>query len=184
MGGGVHVELSIVSATFRTDNFVSFTRFQIIFNRTERGVGGGISVLYRHSRYQGNIGVGVVLNTVTIFHNIAASGSACAFQSLPTHGKWLFRGVRIINTVALLAEYPNNLKEAISKLYTVDPVKMFTDSINQATAFLRKQLLQTINPTFQVKSNTNLIFGKSVQITLTTGILAIFVEQDHREFMH
>ena len=114
------------------------------------------------------------MNTVTLFHNIAASGSACAFLSLPTHGKWLFTGVRIINTVALLAEYPNNLKEAISKLYTVDPVKMFTDSINQATAFLRKQLLQTINPTFQVKSNTNLIFVKSVQITSTTGILAIF----------
>ena len=65
-----------------------------------QGVGGGISVLYKHSHYEGESGDSVTLNTVMLFENKAVSGSACAFQSLPTHGKRLFKGVRLMDTGA------------------------------------------------------------------------------------
>ena len=102
MGGGVHVEFSTVSATFQTDNIVTFTESKFLFNTAGHGVGGGISVLYKHSLYQGNPGDRVTLNSLRLLHNMAASGSACAFQSLPTHGKRLFRGIRLTNISALL----------------------------------------------------------------------------------
>ena len=44
MGGGVHVEFSTVSATFRTDNTVNFTSYHFFFNAASHGIGGGISV--------------------------------------------------------------------------------------------------------------------------------------------
>ena len=52
MGGGAHVEFSTVGATFRTDNSVSFTGCVAIYNTAMQGVGGGISVLYKHSHYE------------------------------------------------------------------------------------------------------------------------------------
>ena len=87
MGGGVHVEFSTVSATFRTDNTVNFTFYSFHHNAASHGIGGGISVLYKHSHYQGDSGDTVLLEDFGIFGNKAVSGSACAFQSLPTHGK-------------------------------------------------------------------------------------------------
>ena len=65
----------------------------LLMNTAGQGIGGGISVLYKHSLYQGESGDMVQVNVTKLFHNKAASGSACAFQSLPTHEKRLFRGV-------------------------------------------------------------------------------------------
>ena len=56
MGGGVHVEFSTVSATFRTDNIVNFTHCMFLLNLAGPGVGGGLWVLYKHSYYQGDSG--------------------------------------------------------------------------------------------------------------------------------
>ena len=95
MGGGVHVEFSTVSATFRTGNTVNFTTSGFYLNAASHGIGGGISVLYKHSCYQGDNGDIVWLEHLYLLANKAVSGSACAFQSLPTLGKGLFRGVRM-----------------------------------------------------------------------------------------
>ena len=160
MGGGVHVEFSTVSATFQTDNIVTFTECNFLYNTAGRGVGGGISVLYKHSLYHGNPGDRVTLNSSWLFSNIAASGSACAFQSLPTHGKRLFRGIRMTNIVAALIplEYPT-MKEQQNHIYTMFPRYWSYE-------YLIQLLSQVGKPSFQVETNTNMILAKSVQITV------------------
>ena len=165
MGGGAHVEFSTVSATFRTDNGVNFKTCWFLINSAEQGVGGGISVLYKHSRYQGDSGDGVSVDDLTLFYNTAASGSACAFQSLPTHEKRVFRGVRIADV---------NVRFISSKVWTRhDILTMTLDDQHQASglnhqsiARIKKYLSQRIVPSFQLESNTNSIFVKSVQIII------------------
>ena len=165
MGGGVHVDFSTVDATFRTDNSVSFTGCTAINNTAMQGVGGGISVLYKHSHYQGESGDSVTLDTVILFQNKAVSGSACAFQSLPTHGKRLFKGVRLMSTQAFLsttafqAMDKNELMEMIS-------LDVLIGIFNQGLAVIRQQLAQTIVPSFQMDTNTNLILINSVRVTV------------------
>ena len=102
MGGGIHVDFSTVNATYRTDNTVSFKWCNIYFNSAGQGVGGGISVLHKQSHYHGNSGDTVIMQDLLLFHNTASSGSACSFQSYPTHGKTLFRGIRIGSVLARL----------------------------------------------------------------------------------
>ena len=163
MGGGVHVEFSTVSATFRTDNTVNITLHAVYLNTAEHGVGGGISVLYKHSHYQGDSGDIVSLEDVFLFGNKAVSGSACAFQSLPTHGKRLFRGVRMTNIIALFTGSldPNFIAKQI--------IRQDTDAFRSliygpSLTLLLKLELQPINVSFQVQTKTNMIFVKSVQI--------------------
>ena len=174
MGGGVHVEFSTVSATFRTDNVVNFTSCLILFNIAGQGVGGGISVLYKHSYYQGDSGDSVIVDTATLFHNMAASGSACSFQSLPIHGKRLFRGIRIAYIHALLftsvSQTMSDMK--LFKVLVDERNFEFIALVNQSIALIQKLLSQTIIPTFQVETNTNMIFAKSVQIT---AVKALFI---------
>ena len=168
MGGGVHVEFSTVSATFRTDNSVSFTGCVAIYNTAMQGVGGGISVLYKHSHYEGESGDSVTLDTVILFQNKAVSGSACAFQSLPTHGKRLFKGVRLMSTQAFLtttafqAMDKNELREMLSH----DDHDVLVGIVNQGLAVIWQQLAQTIVPSFQMDTNTNLILINSVRVTV------------------
>ena len=100
MGGGIHVDFSTVNATYRTDNTVSFRWCNIYFNSAGQGVGGGISVLHKQSHYCGNSGDTVIMQDLLLFHNTASS--ACSFQSYPTHGKTLFRGIRIGSVLARL----------------------------------------------------------------------------------
>ena len=174
MGGGIHVEFSTVSATFRTDNRVNITKVEFRKNAAEQGVGGGFSVLYKHSHYQGNNGDSVTLNFVVLLHNLAASGSACAFQSLPTHGKRLFRGIRVTNIIAfLLVSHLINHKvpeEPLRYLFP-DYHDWYLNSLSlQSLAVLEDQLAQGINPSFQVETNTNMIFAKSVQITVRNAL--------------
>ena len=192
MGGGVHVEFSTVSATFRTDNIVTFIKSDFIFNTAGHGVGGGISVLYKHSLYQGNPGDQVTLNSSWLHHNLAASGSACAFQSLPTHGKRLFRGVRIINTSAHLITsefeiFRKQLNQCVgcnrfSFIYTNSP-DYWSDE------YLKQLFSQVIKPSFQVEINTNIMFAKSVQITvhkqlyITCGVAAQGIYALHSEIL-
>ena len=166
MGGGVHVEFSTVSATFRTDNTVNITAYRFHLNAASHGIGGGISVVYKHSRYQGDNGDTVSLENLFLFSNKAVSGSACAFQSLPTHGKRLFRGVRITNTLVLLStSYSLSLiYEQPSLLRKMDSMIASLLFFKPAEALLQKLLSQPINPSIQMKSNTNLIFVKSVQL--------------------
>ena len=174
MGGGVHVEFSTVIATFTTDNTAVFTMCQFLLNTAGQGVGGAISVLYKHSHYQGDSGDIVFIDRVVLFHNMAASGSACAFQSLPTHGKKLFKGIRIKDFSAVLttsefqAMSVDDLERKINHqrdFYFVDLIKLFI-------SHMQEQLSQTINPSFQVQTNTNMMFTKSVQI-IVFGELAI-----------
>ena len=169
MGGGVHVEFSTVSATFQTDNIVTFTESKFLFNTAGHGVGGGISVLYKHSLYQGNPGDRVTLNSLKLLHNMAASGSACAFQSLPTHGKRLFRGVRMTNISALLhtSEY-----ETFKKQWNqfVGKKVSYSTTDSPRGLFLIQLFSQVGKPSFQVETNTNMIFAKSVQITVYNKI--------------
>ena len=163
MGGGVHVEFSTVSATFRTDNTVNIALHAVYLNTAEHGVGGGISVLYKHSHYQGDSGDIVSLEVVHIFGNKAVSGSACAFQSLPTHGKRLFRGVRMTNIIALFTGSldPN----FITKLMFRQDTDTFRSLIYEPSlALLLKLESQPINVSFQVQTKTNMLFVKSVQI--------------------
>ena len=166
LGGGVHVEFSTVSVTFRTANIVNFTGCMMWLNTARQGVGGGISVLYEHSYYQGDNGDSVIMDAVTLFYNRAASGSACAFQSLPTGDKKLFRGIRM-----------KNVNAATSASQTMDDFQQFlmlltkqgqyvAISAKQSMARLQQELLQSINPSFQMDTSTNLIFTKSVQITV------------------
>ena len=175
MGGGVHVEFSTVNATFRTHNRVSFTVNIFGLNTAKQGVGGGISVLYKHSRYQGNNGDSLTVDKVRLLHNLAASGSACAFQSLPTHGKRLFRGVRMTRSEAFMtaSQYQIVDYEKQVNLFPDIPFNMvFTIVINQPVEAMYWELSQGINPSLQVEANTNMILAKSVQITIS-DLLAI-----------
>ena len=171
MGGGVHVEFSTVSATFRTDNIVNFTKWMMWSNKAEQGVGGGISVFYKHSHYQGNSGDSVIVNDAVLFRNTAASGSACAFQSLPTHGKRLFRGVRLINICAATSTSYSALQKEDTYILAkflkllVGRNSFVAASSKESMALIKEQLSQTINPSFQKDTNTNLIFANSVQLT-------------------
>ena len=168
MGGGVHVEFSTVGATFRTDNSVSFTGCMAMYNTAIQGVGGGISVLYKHSHYEGESGDSVTLDTVQLFQNKAVSGSACAFQSLPTHGKRLFKGVRLMYTQAFLSTtiFQAMDKDEVLKMFYFDIDRYLNDLINQALDVIWQQLEQTIVPSFQMDTNTNLILINSVHVTV------------------
>ena len=168
MGGGVHVDFSTVDATFRTDNSVSFTSCEAVYNTAMQGVGGGISVLYKHSHYEGESGDSVTLDSVPLFQNKAVSGSACAFQSLPTHGKRLFKGVRLMSTQAFLSTTAfqamdnNELREMLSHI----DHDVFVGIFDQGLAVIWQQLAQTIVPSFQMDTNTNLILINSVRVTV------------------
>ena len=168
MGGGVHVEFSTVSVTFQTNNIVTFTEDMFAFNTAGPGVGGGISVLYKHSHYQGDSGDRLIIENAQIFHNLAASGSACAFQSLPTHGKRLFRGVRMTNYIANSDAITGqmNIKQLLENTWYFDHFHIINSSSEESHAVMNQQLSQGINPSFQVETNTNIIFAKSVQITV------------------
>ena len=167
MGGGVHVDFSTVSANVRTDNIISFTRCLLMLNRAAQGVGGGISVLSKTSRYQGDNGNEVILYAVVFLKNMAVSGSACAFQSLPTHGKRLFRGVRVVQCYM----FPHLSLFQIVNI--TDPFRMpdqFTEDyliafLQTSIEIIKQQLPQTITPSLRVETNTNMIFAQSVQIT-------------------
>ena len=168
MGGGVHVEFSTVSATFQTDNIVTFSESRFFINTAGHGVGGGISVLYKHSLYQGDPGDRVTLNSLMLLHNMAASGSACAFQSLPTHEKRLFRGVRMTNISATLitTEY-ETFKEQWNQYVGGRFSFRYTNSPHYwSYEYLMQLLSQVGKPSFQVQTNTNMMFAKSVQITV------------------
>ena len=167
MGGGVHVEFSTVIATFRTNNIVNFTSCIIWLNAARQGVGGGISVLYEHSYYQGDNGDSVIMDAVTLLYNMAASGSACAFQSLPTGDKKLFRGIRMKSVYAATSasQTMDNFQQFLIMLLTKRS-QYVAISAKQSMARLQQELLQSINPSFQMDTNTNLIFTKSVQITV------------------
>ena len=169
MGGGVHVEFATVSATFRTDNIVIFTEDKFAFNTAGPGVGGGISVLYKHSHYQGDSGDRLIIENAHLLHNMAASGSACAFQSLPTHGKRLFRGVRMTNFIAdinVITGQMNIMQPSENTSYFNRFHIVINSSSEESVAVMNQQLSQGINPSLQVETNTNMIFAKSVQITV------------------
>ena len=173
MGGGVHVEFSTVNATFRTGNIVNISDCYFLRNiggsGRAHGVGGGLSVLYKHSRYEGVSGDGVIVNRdVHFIQNKAAIGSACAFQSLPTHGKRLFRGIRLIDSIvatvppgfdAMPTEGIVARMSNLSSSYSKNPFKASYVPTLQ-------QLSQNITPTFQEETNTNMIFVKSVQLII------------------
>ena len=174
MGGGVHVEFSTVNATWRTNNIVKFRWCNFLANTAGQGTGGGISVLYKHSLYQGDSGDIVHVNATLLFHNQAAGGSACAFQSLHTHEKRLFRGAIVTNTYSVMANTIHQTLDNDIWLKVQDFVDIMhytTDLINQAWPVLREEILKPISPSFQVDTNTNIILAKSVQ--LTVGYLSI-----------
>ena len=169
MGGGAHVEFSTVGATFKTDNSVSFTGCMAIYNTAMQGVGGGISVLYKHSHYEGESGDSVTPDTVLLFQNKAVSGSACAFQSLPTHGKRLFKGVQLMDTQAFLsttAFQAMDKDELLEMVFHVDVESYLVGIVKQALNVIQQQLEQTIVPSFQMDTNTNLILVNSVRVTV------------------
>ena len=172
MGGGVHVEFATVSATIQTDNIVIFTKDNFAFNTAGPGVGGGISVLYKHSLYQGDSGDRLIVENVQLFHNMAASGSACAFQSLPTHGKRLFRGVRMTNCIADFDVITGqmNILQLLENTWFFDHIYLINSSSEESIAVMNQKLSQGINPSFQVETNTNMIFAKSVQITVRNAL--------------
>ena len=164
MGGGVHVEFSTVNATFRTDNSVNFKTCVFLINSAEQGVGGGISVLYKHSRYQGDSGDGVSVDELKVVNNMAAIGSACAFQSLPTHEKRVFRGVKIANVIVLfISSKVWTMSDILNEPYDYEHEARVV--LHQSDARIQKHLSQTIIPSFQLETNTNMIFVKSVQLT-------------------
>ena len=170
MGGGVHVEFSTVRATFRTNNRVIFMFCGFLMNTAgQKGIGGGISVLYKHSLYQGESGDMVNVYKVRLFHNMAASGSACAFQSLPTQGKRLFRGVRLtyINAYLITTSAFQTMDDAeLLVMFHFHLDRYMTGLDKESEIRIQKELSQTIMPSFQVATNTNFIFAKSVQITV------------------
>ena len=161
MGGGVHVDFSTDSAVLRTNNTVSVSGCAFLFNTAGQGVGGGISVLYRHPHYQleGSNGDSAIVDNVLLLFNKAARGSACAFQSLPTHEKRLFTGVKMTN-VKLLASNNWTIADHANGYNGFSAVLII-----QSVMLIQKQLAQNIIPSFQIETNTNLIFAKSVQIT-------------------
>ena len=170
MGAGVHVEFSTIRATFRTDNIVNFTQCWIALNTAVQGFGGGISLLYKHSFYQGDSGDRVILDIMMLLQNKAASGCACAFQSLPIHGKRLFRGVRITDTIALLTNadlqpFDYAQVRAAKAQLDLNDDSLF-DFMDMSAALFLEQVVQAIDPSFQVKTNKNMFFAKSVQITV------------------
>ena len=170
MGGGVHVEFSAVSATFQTNNRIIIRNDVFAFNTAEQGVGGGISVLYKHSHYQGDSGDRLIVDSVDLMENKAARGSACAFQSLPIRGKRLFRGVRMTNISAYLTASDSHLQTTSYKEHEGNQIETecicLNYSIELSLAVMNQKLSQGINPSFQVETNTNMIFAKSVQITV------------------
>ena len=164
MGGGAQVEFSTVNATFRTDNTVNFAMCDLSFNSAGQGVGGGISVLYRHPRHQGNSGDRVIVNTAKIEYSEAASGSACAFQSLNTHGKRLFTGIRLTDVTVMFVSSGvwtkyKQLQKMLSNCYR------FLEVVYYSFMCFLKHVSNKIIPSLQVDTNKNLIYAKSVQIT-------------------
>ena len=174
MGGGVHVDFSTVNATSRTDNTVNFTSCSIYLNNAGQGVGGGLSVLYKHSHYHGNSGDGVILD-VLLFHNTASSGSACFFHSYPNNGKKLFKGIKILHVVArLIPEVGKMNSDSLRNLVLgieEDIESHVSSADKQSVATISEQLSQTIFPSFQAETNTNLILAKSVQVVVTVEIV-------------
>ena len=179
MGGGVHVDFSTVNATSRTDNTVNFDSCMVVLNSAGQGVGGGISVLYKHSHYHGNSGDEVIMEYLVLFHNTASSGSACSFQSYPTHGKKLFRGIRIYILLAhSIPEFPKMDSDSLhnlTKFYVIhkDLESYFYSAYEQSMETISEQLSRAIFPSFQAKTTTNVIFAKSVQVVVT-GKLSIY----------
>ena len=163
MGGGVHVEFSTVSATFRTNNTVGFTLSDIFLNSAGQGVGGGISVLYKHSRYQGNNGDSLTMNKLRFHHNKAVSGSACAFQSLPIHGKRLFTGVRMIdmNFITSLSAKLDDVSQSLSS--EINGLFQQTEKLVQAQMKYNPSIISEVQ-------STNAIFAKSVQVTVLNTV--------------
>ena len=176
MGGGVHVEFSTVNATFRTDNIVNYTECKFTRNTAGQGVGGGISVLYKHSHYQGDSGDSVIVHAALV-DNTAASGSACAFQSLPTLGKKMFKGIKIYGLLACLttSEFQAVGVDYVGLFGEVENFQLYFDYLFKlSVSRIQEQLSQTINPSFQVQTNTNMIFTKSVQIIVDDNQVGIF----------
>ena len=177
MGGGVHVEFSTVNATSRTNNTVTFINCKFYLNNAGQGVGGGISVLYKHSHYHGNSGDGVIMDDLSLLHNTASSGSACSFQSYPTHGKKLFRDIKIKSVFATfipeLKDMENDSLQnlMIGKIPELESHMISENELSMVT--ISEQLSRAIFPSFQAKTNTNLILAKSVQVVVTgkLGIL-------------
>ena len=187
MGGGVYVDFSTVNATSKTDNTVNFESCMVVLNSAGQGVGGGISVLYKHSHYHGNSGDGVIMEYLVLFHNTASSGSACSFQSYPTHGKKLFRGIKIGLVVAtFIPEFQEMDSDSLQKLMFSEASKSLQDleshlgsAVNQSLVTISEQLSRAIFPSFQAETNTNLILAKSVQVVVTRnlGILCTALSQ-------
>ena len=170
MGGGVHVEFSTVNATFRTDNTVKLTMCMFLFNSAGQGVGGGISVLYRHPRHQGNSGDRVIVSMTKLLYSEAASGSACAFRSLPTHGKRLFTGIQLAHVqVWFVNSGVWAVHRALQKMLSNNNV--YHGLFYKSFRHFLKHLSHTFIPSVEAESNKNLIFAKSVQITAHTLII-------------
>ena len=177
MGGGVHVEFSTVSATLETNNSVKIMLCWFLANTAGQGIGGAISVLYKHSLYQGDSGDVVHVDATLLFHNKAAGGSSCAFQSLPTHEKRLFRGVIVTDTHSFVTTATRQTfsDHDMFTMINLRDTKLFQSYVDalfyQAFTLLREEALKPISPSFQVDTNTNIILAKSVQ--LTVGYLSI-----------
>ena len=177
LGGGGYVEFSghaqgnsvnLMHSTFRYNHAVRGGGIAVVCRDF---VGGGISVLYKHSHYEGESGDSVTLDSVILIENKAVSGSACAFQSLPTHGKRLFKGVRLMSTHA---SFFTTKFQAMDQEDEDELLEMFYRDVNrypnglgnQAFDVIWQQLEQTIVPSLQMDTNTNLMLVNSVRVTV------------------
>ena len=195
-GGGILLSFTSGKATFAASNSVQTTGLYLIHNRAIGGVGGGLSLLYVHSPYSGYSG-DFHMKSSYFIDNKADYGHAIAVQSSPWYRKALFRGITATETYCAYTNTTNvsdydALNTLFSKHLVTDHYNASID-MNLTNLELRRKtehamnktvsvLSSRVNPVFQIRTNSSMIFLISAQITLqgdfhcgaaSQGILAV-----------
>ena len=82
MGGGGHVDFSADSGIIRTHNEIKIQKVLFIGNSVERGVGGGLSMVYRGSAGKGYRRDTLICSTSLFLDNIGTYGSGIALLDI------------------------------------------------------------------------------------------------------
>ena len=195
-GGGILLGFTSEKTTSATRNIFQIIDLYLIHNKARNGVGGGLCLLYIHSPYSGYSGDEIHMKNTYFIDNQADYGHAFVVQSSPRYRKALLRGITATEIVCAYTNATNVsdydvLSTLFSKLLVTDHYNASID-INFPNEFRRRTkhsmnktvsvLSSHVNPVFQIRTNTSMIFLISAQIKLqgnffcgaaSQGILAV-----------
>ena len=146
MGGGISVYFETHRAPLPTANEVKLSGVLLFANKAIGGIGGGLSLFYKHSPYREDRRDRILLNRTNFLNNQAQYGNAFAMQSSPQFRKALFHGVTIIQTTCVI----------VNDTY-------FMGNMSQYTAF-KHFLMSTWNSRTEISILTEQDFSKIYEV--------------------